>query len=49
MGEPTFFFFVAMIGTIAGFASERLKASGRAAFALAMLPAMALWFSFGLS
>jgi len=49
MGEPTVFFFVAMVGTIAGFASERLKASGRVALALAMLPAMALWFSFGMS
>ncbi|MGO8702127.1 MAG: hypothetical protein ACLQVY_30970 [Limisphaerales bacterium] len=47
MNEPAVFFFMALLGSIVGFLSERLRASGRIALALPLIPAVALYSAIG--
>jgi hypothetical protein len=49
MNEPTVYLFMALLGSIAGFLSERLRASGLVALILPVIPGVALWSAIGRS
>jgi hypothetical protein len=43
MNQPAVFIFMAILGTIAGAFSQRLRASGRMALVLPIVPGLAFW------
>jgi hypothetical protein len=47
MNQPAVLFFMAILGTIAGAFSQRLRASGAAALMLPLAPGLALWLALG--
>jgi hypothetical protein len=47
MNQPAVLFFMAILGTIVGAFSQRLRASGVAALMLPLAPGLALWLALG--
>jgi len=49
MNEPAIYLFLGLLGSITGALSERLRASGRIALLLPLIPGVALWMAIGRS
>ncbi|MEI6785948.1 MAG: hypothetical protein WCQ21_34105 [Verrucomicrobiota bacterium] len=47
MNAPAVYLFMALLGSVAGFLSQRLRASGVVALILPVIPGAALWSAIG--